>query len=282
MRVMVLVKATKSSEAGEMPSEQLMADMGTFNEALVKAGIMRTGDGLKPSSAGVRVRFSGKERMVTDGPFVETNELVAGYWLWEVASMDEAIEWVKRCPNPMPEDSEIEIRPFYEPEDFAKADPSGKLREREEALRDAISLQSAQVQSYLFFSGRCEEALSFYTEVLAAKVGMMMRFSECPDPLPEGMLQPGFENKIMHADFTVGKTNLMASDGCGESGSYEGFRLSLTVSTEADAARVFNALSEGGKIDMPLGKTFWSPCFGMVTDKFGIGWMVTIPDPANS
>lgn len=120
MKVMVFVKATEQSEAGEMPPQELLTQMMAYNEELVKAGIMRGGDGLKPSSAGARVRFSGRNRTVTDGPFAETKELVAGYWLWEVASMEEAIEWVKRCPNPMNDDSDIEIRPVYEPEDFGE------------------------------------------------------------------------------------------------------------------------------------------------------------------
>ena len=120
MKVMVMVKATKDSEAGVMPTRQLLADMGKFNEELVKAGIMLSGDGLKPSSAGKRVRFSGANRTVTDGPFSETKELVAGFWIWKVKSMQEAIEWVKKCPNPMPGDSDIEIRPLYEMEDFAE------------------------------------------------------------------------------------------------------------------------------------------------------------------
>ena len=120
MRVMVIVKATKNSEAGKMPSSKLLADMGKFNEELVKAGILLEGDGLKPSSKGKRVRFSpGNKRTVIDGPFTETKELVAGYWIWQVKSLDEAVEWVRRSPDPMPgEESEIEIRPFYEAEDF--------------------------------------------------------------------------------------------------------------------------------------------------------------------
>jgi hypothetical protein len=121
MKVLVFVKATKGSEGGEMPSQELITEMMAYNEELVKAGIMRGGDGLKPSSEGVRVHFSGKNRTVTDGPFVETKELVAGYWLWEVESMQEAIDWVKRCPNPMNEDSDIEIRPVFEPADFGEA-----------------------------------------------------------------------------------------------------------------------------------------------------------------
>ena len=119
MRVMVIVKATKDSEAGIMPSQQLMEDMGNFNQELIKAGVILAGDGLRPSSHGKRVRFSGSQRTVVDGPFAQTSELVAGYWLWQVRSMDEAVEWVRRCPNPMPTDSEIEIRPMAEAADFA-------------------------------------------------------------------------------------------------------------------------------------------------------------------
>lgn len=144
MRVMVIVKATKSSEAGEMPSAEMLTAMGQYNEALVKAGIMLSGDGLRPSSQGVRVRFSGTERSVINGPFAETNELVAGYWIWQVKSMEEAIAWVKRCPNPMPEESEIEIRPFYETEDFAEADPTGEIRAAEHRLRDQLEAQQLE------------------------------------------------------------------------------------------------------------------------------------------
>lgn len=134
MRFMVIVKATRDSEAGLMPSEELMAAMGRFNEELVDAGVMLAGEGLHPSSKGVRVQFSGSQRSVTDGPFIETKELVAGFWLWEVASLAECIEWVKRCPNPMPGDSEIEIRQIYTAEDFGEAF-TPELREQEERLR---------------------------------------------------------------------------------------------------------------------------------------------------
>ena len=119
MRVMVLVKATAESEAGVMPTRELWAAMGQFNESLVKAGVLLAGEGLKPSRYGKRMRFSGKSRTVTDGPFAETKELVAGFWLWQVRSMEEALEWVRRCPNPMPGDSDIEIRPLFEPGDLS-------------------------------------------------------------------------------------------------------------------------------------------------------------------
>ena len=134
MKVAVLVKATKDSEAGVLPSPELLADMGRFNESLVKAGILLAGEGLKPSRRGKRVHFSGKHRTVTDGPFTETKELVAGFWLWQVHSIEEAVEWVKRCPNPMLTDSDIEIRPVFEADDFAEV-LSPEVKTQEEALR---------------------------------------------------------------------------------------------------------------------------------------------------
>jgi hypothetical protein len=137
---MVIVKASKESESGAPPDAKLMAEMGAFNEQLIKAGIMQSGDGLKASSFGKRVHFSGAKRTVTDGPFAETKELIAGYWVWKVTSMDEAIDWVKRCPNPHHDDSDIEIRPFFEPEDFGpKFTP--ELREQEERLRKRLADQ---------------------------------------------------------------------------------------------------------------------------------------------
>lgn len=140
MRVMVMVKADKSSEAGVMPDEKLLTAMGKFNDELVKAGVMLAGEGLHPSSKGKRVRFSGAKRTVIDGPFAETKELVAGYWLWQVKSIDEAVEWVKRCPNPMPGESEIEIRPVFEAEDFG-AEYTPELRAQEERQRAQIEKQ---------------------------------------------------------------------------------------------------------------------------------------------
>ncbi|MBA3480169.1 MAG: YciI family protein [Pirellulales bacterium] len=138
MRFMVIVKASKESEAGEMPSEQLLRDMGNFNEELVKAGVMKAGEGLQPSSKGARVKFSGKQRTVTDGPFAETKELIAGFWLWECKSLAEAIDWVKKCPNPMEGESEIEIRQVFENEDFGD-EFTPELRAQEDRLRAEIS-----------------------------------------------------------------------------------------------------------------------------------------------
>ena len=138
MRFMILVKADKNTEAGVMPSEKLLTEMGNFNEQLVKAGVMLAGEGLHPSSKGARVRFSGEKRTVIDGPFAETKELIAGFWMWQVKSKEEAIEWVKRCPNPTGAEAEIEIRQVFEAEDFG-AEFTPELREQEERLRKEIA-----------------------------------------------------------------------------------------------------------------------------------------------
>lgn len=143
MRFMVLVKADRNSEAGVMPDEQLLTEMGRFNEELVKAGVMEAGEGLHPSSKGARVRFSGQGRAVIKGPFAEVSELIAGFWIWKCASLQEAIDWVRRCPNPMPGESEIEIRQIFDAEDFGEA-LTPELREQEERLRAQVAGQAAK------------------------------------------------------------------------------------------------------------------------------------------
>ena len=136
------------------------------------------------------------------------------------------------------------------------------------------------IQPYLFFDGRCEEALDFYRARLGAEVTMLMRYSDSPDPVPPGMVPPGSDNKVMHSSFRIGETTVMASDGrCEGKITFQGFCLSLTVPNEAEADRKFAALNDGGRVEMPLGKTFFSPRFGMVADRFGVGWMVIVPPP---
>lgn len=140
-----------------------------------------------------------------------------------------------------------------------------------------------QVQPYLFFNGRCEEAVEFYRKALGAEVEMMMRFKDSPDPPPPGMVPPGSENNVMHTSFRIGDTTVMASDGCGSGpAGFEGFSLSISAPDAAAADRLFNALADGGQVQMPLGKTFWSPRFGMLTDRFGVGWMVGVEEKESS
>ena len=138
------------------------------------------------------------------------------------------------------------------------------------------------IEPYLFFAGRCEEALEFYESSLGAKREMLMRFDDSPEAMPEGSIPPGWGNKVMHASFLVGGGRVMASDGCGtDEAGFTGFALSLAPADEAEARRLFDALADGGTVEMPLGKTFWSPCYGMLTDRFGIAWMVNVPASAN-
>jgi len=137
------------------------------------------------------------------------------------------------------------------------------------------------IEPYLFFNGNCDQAIEFYRKALGAEVQMIMRYKESPEPPPPGMVPPGWENKVMHASLRVGRTVLMASDGCSpEKSAFLGFSLSLSVPTQKDAERVFAALAEGGQVRMPLAKTFWSPCFGMVQDRFGVGWMLSVEQAA--
>ncbi len=137
-------------------------------------------------------------------------------------------------------------------------------------------MMNTTIQPYLFFGGCCEEAINFYKTVLGADVEMLMRHRDNPEPPPPGMLEAGFEDKVMHATIRIGGAVIMASDGCDDKSHFDGFRLSIALPTEADAKRTFAGLSDGGEVQMPLSKTFWSPCFGMVTDRFGVGWMVTV------
>ena len=142
-------------------------------------------------------------------------------------------------------------------------------------------MTTTTITPYLFFGGRCEEALAFYRTALGAEVERLLRYDESPESPPPGMLQAGFEKKVMHASVRIRGVLLMASDGCDDRSNFDGFRLALVVPTEADARRAFDALADGGSVQMPLTRTFWSPCYGMVTDRFGLGWMVTVPDPTN-
>lgn len=141
-------------------------------------------------------------------------------------------------------------------------------------------MTNCYVQPYLFFSGHCEEALNFYHTAVGAKIGMIMRFNESPAPLPPGILQAGFENKIMHSEFKIGESTILASDGCDDKTKHSGFSLAIVARNESEAKRTFDGLSKGGSIQMPLSKTFWSPSYGMLTDKFGISWMVMVLNPA--
>lgn len=156
-------------------------------------------------------------------------------------------------------------------------DKRSVVREFPGESSEEIRMASIAIQPYLVFGGRCDEALAFYQKSLGATIDMVMRFDESPVPTPPGILQPGFEKKVMHTTFRVGNAVVMATDGCDDKATFSGFSLALSYTTEEEVKKAFDALSEGGKVGMPLCQTFWSPLFGMVTDKFGVGWMVSVP-----
>lgn len=276
MRVMVIVKATADSEAGVMPTEQLLADMGRYNEELVKAGVMQAGEGLHPSAKGARIRFSGAKRTVIDGPFAETKELVAGFWLWQVKSMAEAIEWAKRCPNPMPGDSELEIRPVFEAEDFG-AEFTPELRAQEDRLRAEIERQqqgggaakvnpvpdAAGAIPYLVVKGAAD-AIAYYQRVFGAKVVGRL-------DAPDG---------VLHAELTVGPARFMLTEERPERGALGPKSLGGSAShavlyvPDADAT-VARAVEAGATIGMPVMDQFWGDRSGTVTDPFGHQWFIS-------
>jgi uncharacterized glyoxalase superfamily protein PhnB len=264
-----------------MPSQELIAAMTRYNEELARAGVLLDLSGLQPSAKGARVKFSRGKTVVTDGPFAETKELIAGYWLIQVQSREEAIEWARRIPAPhgKGQGGEVELRQLFELDDFCPGAGVDRARELETALAKPKTggAVPGSVQPYLFFDGRCEEALEFYRQALEAEVTMLMRFKDSPESCASGMVPPGAENKVMHASVRVGGTTVLVSDGqCSGRPSFQGFSLSITARDEAEAEQRFAALADGGQVQMPLAKTFFAKRFGMVADRFGVSWMIFV------
>lgn len=274
MRFMVLIKADKDSEAGVMPSEALLAEMGAFNEALVKAGVMQAGEGLHPSSKGARIRFKGRERTVVDGPFAETKELIAGFWIWKVKDRAEAIEWVKRCPNPMPGESEIELRQVFEADDFG-AEFTPELRAQEDRLRAEIEAQqqapavppvppASGATPYLVVKG-AKDAIGWYQRIFGAQLVFKL---DAPD------------GAVMHSELTVGPARFMLTEERVEWGSRSPLTIGGSATTtivyvpDADAVHAA-AIAAGATAGMPMGDQFWGDRSGSLTDPFGHQWFIS-------
>ena len=261
MRFMVLVKADADTEAGKMPSERLVSDMGRFNEQLVKAGIMLAGEGLQPSSKGARVRFSGAKRTVVDGPFTETKELIAGFWLWQVKSKEEAIEWAKRCPNPLEGDSEIEIREVF--------DNCGAPCTPDAATVKAVP-EARGATPYLVVKGAAD-AIAYYQRVFGAE--LLFRLDD-----PSGA--------VMHAELQVGPARFMLTEERPQHGALGPLTLGGSGSgatlyvPDADAV-IERAVKGGAKVLMPVQDQFWGDRCGNIVDPFGHLWFVSthIEDP---
>ena len=276
MRFMVLVKADKNTEAGEMPSEQLLAEMGRFNEELVKAGVMLAGEGLHPSSKGARVRFSGKERSVIDGPFAESKELIAGFWLWKLGRWPKRSNGSSAAPTRPARQSEIEIRQVFEADDFG-AEFTPELREQEDRLRAQIEAQAGASQAaksgavpesrgatpYLTVKGAAE-AISFYERVFGARTGFRL---------------DGPDGSVGHAELEVGPARFMLSEEQPKYGALSPTTIGGSGSTavvyvpDVDTV-VERAVKEGARLTMPVQDQFWGDRAGCIVDPFGHQWMV--------
>src|SRR5262245_2338437 len=260
MRVMVIVKATKNSEAGVMPTEKLLSDMGKFNEKLVEAGVMIAGEGLHPSSKGKRVHFSGGKKTIVDGPFAETKELVAGFWIWEVKSMDEALEWARRCPDPMPgEESDLEIRPVFEAEDFG-AEYTPELRAQDDRVRVEMEQQGVRgkILPFFWYAKEAEEAARFYASIFPRS--RVDRVTALQSESPSG--PPG---SVKVVDFTLFGQPFQAMTAGPHHEFNDAISMVVLCDDQAELDRYWKALLEGG------GKP--QAC-GWLIDRFGVRWQI--------
>jgi PhnB protein len=285
MRFMMLMipKGYETAEPGIKLDPKRVEEMMKYNEALQKAGVLLALDGLHPPSSGARVSFAGGTPTVTDGPFIEAKEVLGGYWMIQVNSREEAIEWAKRCPGS--DNETIEIRQVQEmsdyDEDVKKAaakfpDIQASVGQPTSAQATAPTDAAATVPTftpYLFFNGNCREAFEFYAGLFGGTIEAMLTHRETPasEQTPEE-----WQDKIIHACLRVGDRRLMASDAPPQYASTPAaFRVHFGVPDREKAERIFNTLAEGGKVAMPFAQTFWARGFGMVTDRFGTPWMIS-------
>lgn len=265
MKFMILRKADHNTEAGVMPGQDLLAAMADYNTEMANAGVLVTGEGLKPSEKAARIRFSNGHPVVTDGPFTETKELLAGYTMIETDTREDALEWVKRWPE---DEVELELREVFELSDFEQGDGLQKHIDLDKRLKK----QPSSMCHYLLFNGTCREAFAFYADVLGGDIVMSLSGAESPmkDEIPDGM-----QDKIMHACLKVGNWMLMGSDCPPDMfDKPQGFHVQIGFTDPEQAEKTFNLLADGGSVHMPLEKTFWADKFGMLVDRFGTPWMI--------
>ncbi len=269
MKYMLIRKADADTEQGVMPSNDMLQTMAEYNERMANAGVFLDGQGLHPSRDGCSIEFHNGKPMVTDGPFAETKELIAGFSVLEVKSKEEAIEWAKQWPT-LDADGNVrlELRRFYELEDFEEGpglQQHRELGERQQRMPDAID-------TYLFFDGNCREALNFYADVLGGTVEDMLTYEEAP---ADSEVPDARQDSIMHGCVNLGGRRLMGTDSCPDDLQRPvGANVVLSYADPEQGERVFNQLAEGGVVGMAYQQTFWAYRFGMVTDRFGIPWMI--------
>ena len=269
MKFLIIRRADQDTEAGIMPSDALLMAMGNYNQSMAAAGVMLDGTGLKPSSAGARVDFTDGRPVVTDGPFAETKELIAGFSLIEVDSKEEAIEWARKWPK---EDAggnvSLELRQLFEMDDF----DDGAGKEVHEVLRKQMARRPQSSSHYLLFNGNCAQAFHFYADLFGGSIDFAMTFGDAPGD--HGVPQE-WNEKLIHAHLNIGRYSLMGSDAPpGRYSTPQGFFVQMEMPSVAETQRVYDALADGATIHMPLGRTFWSESFAMLVDRFGIPWMI--------
>lgn len=275
MLFMIQRKADANTENNHMPSNALLLEMAAYHEEMVKAGVLVDGHGLKSSEFGARVRFAEGKPVVNEGPFADPQQLLAGFTLIRTQSREEALEWVKRWPKgDHSEDLVLELRQLFELEDFQPG--TGIDKTHEVFLRS--QRQPANLSPYLMFNGNCQEAFAFYADCLGGEINMQVLHKANPD---SASIPAGWEDKIMHCCLQAGQWYLMGCDAPPDchpaptSDQARGFSLSITLEQADAAAQTFNQLAAGGQILMPYTETFWAQRFGMLTDRFGIDWMIT-------
>jgi len=269
MRFLIIRKADIRTEAGEMPSNEMLLAMGQYNERMANAGVLLDGTGLRPTREAVRIRFANGKPVISDGPFTETKELIAGFTAIEVQSKQEAIEWASQWPALDAEaGAELELRQLYEMEDFVEGDGV----ELHKDLTARLARQPSLMCAYIGFNGQCAQALHFYADCLGGSIEEMMVWGDGPADME---IAEDWKEKIMHAQLRVGRWSLMACDSPAEHYQKpQGFHLQITIDDPQQAEQAFTRLADKGTITMPFMETFWANRFGMLTDRFGIPWMV--------
>jgi PhnB protein len=269
MRFLIIRKADERTEAGEMPSNEMLLAMGEYNQRMADAGVLLDGTGLRPSREAVRIRFHNGDPLVTDGPFPETRELIAGFTAIEASSMKEAIDWACQWP-PLDANGgvELEVRRLYDMEDFVEGDGVALHRH----TGDRLARQPDSHCVYLEFKGQCAQAFHFYADCLGGSIDAMMTWGDAPtdQAVPEE-----WKDKIIHGQMRIGKWTLMASDAPADRyQAPQGFHLQLGFEDRERAAQTFQRLAQKGNITMPFSETFWAEGFGMLVDRFGVPWMI--------
>ncbi|MFT6465418.1 YciI family protein [Halopseudomonas sp.] len=269
MKYMLMRKADDRTERGEMPSNEMLATMASYNQQMFDAGVFVDGNGLSPSSEGCRITFRDGVPTVTDGPFTETRELLAGYSILDVDSREEAIAWACKWPRMDNEGNvTLELRRYFDLEDFVP----GTGLDQHRQMAASMARRPSSVSMHLVFNGNCREAMNWYAEVLGARVLAMLTHAETP---AASEVPPECQELIIHSEIQIGRYIIMAADMMGDCyQSPRGHCVQLQYDKAQDARVVFDQLATGGSVQMPFDKTFWAEGFGMLTDRFGSAWML--------